>query len=822
VQHTASTVVAWCEQRPWLLALLTGVAVAGYTGWTIIAARQQARMRAHARLILISPPPEVDPVGAGVLWSTLAEVLRPSRRHPLREGRPHVAVEYRWSGRELHIGLWLPATIASGPVLAAIGGAWPGAACTIVEPTDPLPAAAIAEGGALAPVLPWWYPLQSDHDADPLRTLIQAAAGLNRHEAACVQVLARPATNRQISRLRRGVQALRTGHQPSSVLDPAAWLRTALNLGLSVLGPESRPNHTARHHQTRLPGTDPRHERDARAAVDKLTGVPLWEVAVRYAVAHTGPGGTPRTLAPRLAGLAHGLAASFGVYAGRNRLRRIRVRRPARVLASRVLRRGFLLQIGELSTLAGLPTDIAVPGLDRARAKAMPAPVAVASGGRGTKVLGVAQVGGHKVALKAADGRQHAHVIGSTGSGKSTLLANMILDDVHARRGVIVIDPKGDLINDVIDRLPADVADKRLYLIDPDQPAGATLNPLQGNDHDLVVDHIVSIFGKIFAKHWGPRIDDTMRMACLTLLRKANATLTLIPSLLQDKQFRAAFTADLDDPEGLLGFWQWFESTPPPLRSQVIGPVLARLRSFLTRPFVGQTIGAPRSTVDMRRVLDGGILLARLPKGQIGEETSRLMGSFILASAWQTATARTRIAENARRDAVAYIDESHNFLNLPGSVGDMLAEARGYRFGLVLAHQNLTQMPRETQLALSANARNKVFFTCAPEDATQLAKHTMPELSDHDLSHLDAYQAACRLVVDGRETPAFTLHTLPARPAVGEATAVRQAALANVTAGGDNGPTAIAGLAGVNPPGRRPRRDLAADPHPADTTGSTV
>ena len=459
-------------------------------------------------------------------------------------------------------------------------------------------------------------------------------------------------------------------------------------------------------------------------------------------------------------------------------------RRPGRVwrtvsallsrLASRLLHGGFLLGSGELAALAGLPTDLAVPGLDRARAKPMPAPVAVAAGGRATKVLGVSQVGGHKIALKAADARQHVHVLGSTGSGKSTLLLNMILEDVHARRGVIVIDPKGDLVSDVLDRLPAKIADKRLYLLDPDQPAGATLNPLQGNDHDLVVDHIVSIFGKIFAKHWGPRIDDTLRMACLTLLRKANATLTLVPSLLQDKQFRAAFTADLDDPEGLLGFWQWFESTPPPLRSQVIGPVLARLRSFLTRPFVGQTIGAPRSTVDMRKVLDGGILLARLPKGQIGEETSRLMGSFILASAWQAATARTRIAEDARRDAVAYIDESHNFLNLPGSVGDMLAEARGYRFGLVLAHQNLTQMPRETQLALSANARNKIYFSCAPEDAQQLAKHTMPELSEHDLSHLDAFQAGCRLVVDGRETPAFTLHTQPAKPTVGETTAVRR------------------------------------------------
>jgi hypothetical protein len=280
-------------------------------------------------------------------------------------------------------------------------------------------------------------------------------------------------------------------------------------------------------------------------------------------------------------------------------------------------------------------------------------------------------------------------------------MLNMIMDDIHAGRGTIVIDPKGDLVIDVLDRIPGKLAHK-VAIIDPDQNPGATLNPLAGDDHDLVVDNIVSIFSKIFTKHWGPRIDDVLRVSCLTLLRKANATLTLVPPLLNDKQFRHMFTADLDDPEGLRGFWEWFESTPPPLRAQVIGPVLARLRAFLLRDFVRRTLGTPKSSIDMAKILDRGILLARLPKGQIGEETARLMGSFVVASAWQAATARTRLPEAQRRDATMYIDEAHNFLNLPGSVGDMLAEARGYHFAMVLAHQNLTQMPRETQMAFNA------------------------------------------------------------------------------------------------------------------------
>jgi hypothetical protein len=518
---------------------------------------------------------------------------------------------------------------------------------------------------------------------------------------------------------------------------------------------------------------DPVRDRDARAAVEKAIG-PQWTVAVRYAVGDADPRHGGHRRPARLAVAARGLAAAFGLYAGHNRFRSSPLRHAPQVLAGRRLGHGFLLSAGELAALAGLPTDVAVAGLDRARAKAVPAPVSVPTGGRNTKLLGRAEVGDHPVALTVADARQHVHLLGSTGSGKSTQLCHLVLDDVRAGRGVVVIDPKGDLVLDVLDRLPATVAD-RLVLIDPDQPGGATFNPLAGDDDDLVVDNIVAIFSKIFQRHWGPRIDDVLRVACLTLLRRANATLTLVPPLLTDKQFRAAFTHDLDDPEGLKGFWEWYESTPPPLRAQVIGPVLARLRAFLLRDFVRRTLGTARSSFDMRRVLDGGILLARLPKGQLGEETAKLLGSFVLASVWQAATARARVPEARRRDATCYIDEAHNVLNLAGSVTDMLAEARGYHLALVLAHQNLTQLPRDTQLALSANARTKLFFSCSPEDAHQLARHTLPELDEHDLSHLDAYTAAARLLVASRETAAFTLRTRPPLPVVGETLALRQA-----------------------------------------------
>ncbi|AEV84394.1 type VI secretion protein [Actinoplanes sp. SE50] len=739
-----------------LSALLTVVSGAVLLVWGEHRGRRTAT---GGRQVLISPPPQVDAAGAVVFWATLAAVLQTGWRQRLRLGRLWTAYEYRWDGRRLRIAVWLPRAVAVEPVLAAVRGAWPGAACRVGDAEPPLPPQpAAAAGASLAPVLPGWYPLRTDHRDDPLRTLISAAAGLRTGEQACVQVLARPAAGRSRRRLIAGVRALRGAPAARSLLDPAGWALAALDL---VAGGQPRPVGRP------AVSADPQRERDARAALDQLAG-PHWEVAVRYAVTST------RDDPARMRVLARAVATAFGPFTGRNRMRARRLRQAVTLVTGRRLRHGFVLTPVELAMLAGLPRDIAVPGLDRARAKAMPAPVGIATGGRATKSLGRAEVGGHAVALRAADARHHLHVLGSTGSGKSTLLLNLILDDIHAGRGTVVIDPKGDLVTDLLDRIPLTCA-RRLVLLDPDQPGGPTLNPLEGDDHDLVVDNVVSIFGRIFAKHWGPRIDDTLRVACLTLLRKPGATLTQVPELLNEREFRRKFTQDLNDPAGLGGYWSWYETSPAQLRSTVIAPVLARLRSLLLRDFVRTTFGSPRSSFDMRRILDGGILLARLPKGQIGEETARVMGSFVLASAWQAATARAKIPQEKRRDAAVYIDEAHNFLNLPGSIGDMLAEARGYGLGLTLAHQNLAQMPRETQLAISANARNKVFFSCAPEDAAQLAKHTLPELDEHDLAHLDAYTAACRLVVDGRETPAFTLRSPAPRPPLGTAQKLREA-----------------------------------------------
>ena len=718
---------------PWLAgAAVTGaVALAGASA---LSRRRRRAMAAGARVVTLLAPPEVEPSGGEALWSNLHSLLRPRWRR-LMAGQPHLSFEYDWSASGVRISVWVPAAVPVGLVERAVEAAWPGATTTTEDAPDGEDRASVL-AGEMALAAPGWLPLRTDFEADPLRALLAAASVGDRRQGAAVHVLARPASQRAVVRCRRAARDLRLG-RPAS--------RGARLLDLVTPGPAA----------TR-PSADPAIAPEVRAIVAKSES-PLWSVAVRYAVWDEGGNNGA------LRGRAHSLASAFAMYAGRNRLVRRRCR-PGTV-ERRELRRGGLLSTPELAALAHLPTDRVVPSLARSGARRVAPPPKVVDDPRQGKVLGDSDAGAARpVVLRPAEGRFHLHVMGATGSGKSTLLTRLILDDVRRGRGAVVVDPKGDLVADVLGRL-TDAQRERTFVLDP-QAEGAppTINMLErpegGAGADLVVDHLVGIFSRIFEHHWGPRLEDVLRSACLTLLEGPGATLADVPRLLATPGAWQRYLAGRPDDE-LHGFWRWYESLGEGQRAQVVGPLAYKLRAFLLRPFVRDVVVAPRSSLDMAKVLDGGLLLARLPKGLLGEDTARLLGSFVVAKSWQAATARSALPEARRKDASLYVDECQNFLTLPRSFDEILAEARGYRLSLVLAHQHLGQLPRDLRDAVSANARNKVFFSMSPEDAFVLARQTGPQLGEHDLANLGGYQAAVRLVVDGEDQPAFTMRTRP-------------------------------------------------------------
>jgi hypothetical protein len=779
------------HQGPVAGPLLAAALITVLLGRAWLRRRQHAALAANARVITVLAPPLADPAGGEALWGHLTGLLRPPWAR-LWHGQPHIGFEYTWAGPVMTIRVWVPGTVPPGMIERAIEAAWPGAHAVTAPATPPLPPGALVTGGTLRLARTEILPLKTGHDADPLRALAAAGSGLADGEHAIVQVLARPVTGARLRRARRAARQLRAG-RPARL---SSRLLDAFTPG------HPGPGRAAAR-------SDPELAAEVRASVIKSAG-PQWDTQIRYATATTavpaGEGGRVRDKAARaqararLRGLAHGLASATALYSGRNWLARRHLRRPAAQIAARRFRAGDLLSVPELAAIARLPADPSLPGLSRAGARAVAPPPAVPVPGPGARPLGVSDTGVPRpVGIAVADARHHLRVIGPTGTGKTTLITGQILADAEAGRGVVFVDPKGDAVTDLLARLPAHAAGK-VVLFDPADPAAPPcLNVLQGDgsgtDHDVITDNVTGIFRRIFSQFWGPRTDDIFRAACLTLLQSVppgsgQVTLADIPALLTGDACRRRLTAGIRDPV-LAGFWTWYEQLSDASKAHAIGPLMNKLRAFLLRSFARQAIAAGPSTFTMTGVLDhGGLCLARLPKGTLGEETAQLVGSFLVAATWQAASRRAGVPQHQRADAGLYIDECQNFLNLPYPLEDLLAEARAYRLSITMAHQNLAQLPPDLAAGISANARSQVIFTASPEDARSLERHTLPNLGTHDLSHLGAYQAAARLVTGGGETPAFTFRTRPLPPAVAGRTRLIRAA-ARAACSGSAAPTAV-------------------------------
>jgi hypothetical protein len=724
--HRALTVL----EHSWLL--LVALLLLGAVATAIIGRVRRRRLARDGRIVTIGVPPEVDPAGGQLLWSALHDLLRPHLARVLT-GQPHLAWEIAASESGTTFRLWVPACIPPGLVERAVSSAWPGASTT-TEPARPRAINEQTEEAASELVLagPDWFPLNALLKPDPLPLILGQLAGLEGDAGAVVQVLARPATAREQKRLRTAARRLRAGIPADRLSRLIAFLTTA-----------SAP---------KPPRLDPTVSPDVRDVMNKSTQ-PAYRCLIRVSVI--------APTRPEARGRIHAILGGFAAYQGRVGLRRRRVRRARAKLDERAFgRRGFLAGKDELAALAHLPSQDAIPGLVMAGARQVAPPPGLSTTG---KPLGLS-VSGRCVRLAVADARQHLHVMGPTGVGKSTLIGRLVLADFAEGRGAVVIDPKGDLIEDLLDRIPAG-REGDVDLLDPLDPAPPGLNVLDSPDRDLGVDQLVGIFRRVFDRYWGPRTDDILRAALLTLTTAApGSTLADVPKLLADTDWQRKLSGRIDDPV-LKPFWEWYGELSEPLRAQATGPLLNKLRAFLLRRPVRAIIGQPTTTLDIPRAInEGRLLLCKLAKGTLGEETSRLLGSFVFARVWQATLARAALSPDQRRDAACYVDEVHNYLNLPTPFEDVLAEARSYRLSLCLAHQHLAQLPRDLREAMSANARTKVYFQASRDDAAILEREVRPELAAHDLAHLPLYTAAVRLCNEGQPGRAFTLRTeaLPA------------------------------------------------------------
>jgi hypothetical protein len=791
----ASLRALWVAHGPLLLA--GGGSAVGVLALAFVLVRAQRRARwAHgARWIEITAPPQSDPHGAELLWATLDGL----RHAPMRRavfGQAHISFEIHATTHQLRMGILVGGPIPAEKVERAIRAAWPGARThtthfqhrpdnTGGEATVPSPVPPVDPGkylhvaaGRICLARSEALPLRSDQRADPLRAVLAALTELPAGRSGCVQILARPAGRRRARTAQQAAHRLLTARPTTATGLLRGMVRAALLTVPLALTSNSRT--AASTNRASSTGAAVTTDPSVRRAVHDKTGHGvLWSVQLRYASTLTAPGHLSPLRQTRhrseCIGRADTLGGAFSAYTGHNRPRRARLYSRT-ALTHRQMGRGQILSVPELAALAHLPLDARASGLTRAGAQQVTPPPQLPTSGHDTKPLGTAATSGRAVAITVEACRGHMHVQGQTGTGKSTFLAGLALADIRARRGVVLIEPKGDLARDVHARIPAGRRDK-LIVLDPDQPGPPPLLNLLDPHHPASVEHLIGIFANLYP-HWGHRLEQALRVACLTEIAHYHHRARLDPNtrtphlgdvleIFTDDAHRHRATHTLTGPPHryLRAWWASYHHLSPQARELRTGPLTNRLLALLLRPFPRAVLTGTGPPLDIAAVINnGGICLARLPEGTLDADTVSLLGSLLVSRTWHAATHRAHLPEDQRPDAALYLDEAQQFLHMPHSLEDLLARARAYRMPLVLAHQNLGQLKTaELKAAISTNTLTKIYFR-SPEDARELERHTQPQLTAHDIAHLDPYTAAARIHHHGGDTPAFTLATTPLPP----------------------------------------------------------
>ena len=525
--------------------------------------------------------------------------------------------------------------------------------------------------------------------------------------------------------------------------------------------------------------------------------------------------------------LLQGLLGALRLLEGPGVRLRARTDNPAKLdSVRRPWRPGLELGAGEIVAMAGWPVgELPLPATPSAHPRVLALPAA-----RETQrafATGVADQAGERLGISIGDALYHTVLLGPTGAGKSTALAHLALADIHAGRGVLLIDPKTDLVADILARIPERRRDD-VVVIDPtsSRPVGinplartqmahsGALSPVGGSapggsaSPELVADTVLATLKGVFAESWGVRVEQVLSAALVTLARTPGATLVDLPLVLTNAAYRQRLIAASGaDPLGTGQFWAAYEALSEAQRQQWVGPVLTRLQPFLIRPHLRATLGQAAPSFDLGEVFTRRrIVLVSLNKGVLGAESARLLGSLLVGQLWPLILARAAVEPSRRHVVSVFIDEVQDYLSLPGSLADALAQARSLGAAFHLAHQYRGQLPAALKAGIDANARNKIIFSLSAADAAELARQAI-DLEAADFQLLPRFGVYARTMHHGRENPWCHATTLPPTPPTQDALALRAASQARY--GQDAAQTEAALLARIGQHGEMTGDDVA-------------
>jgi hypothetical protein len=436
-------------------------------------------------------------------------------------------------------------------------------------------------------------------------------------------------------------------------------------------------------------------------------------------------------------------------------------------------RRPFLMTANELATLWHPMTASgdAVARVRRSAFREIEPPMVLTSrkGNRGETVLGRVQFRQQRDQFGIAidDLRRHMIAVGKTGCGKSTFLLNMIRQQAEAGRGTILLDPHGQLAEEVLNVIPRPRTNDVIYFDASDKIAPIRFNPLvgpPGTDPILTADSVLTSFKTVFGFDAGsaPRLLHIFRNCLLSLVGKPNASIAEVQRMLVDANARKSIVAQVTNP-AVREFWltefnRWNERD----RTQYIASLQNKLGAFTTNERLQSILSPSPKAIQLRQIMDGSmILVCNLSKGTVGHDASKLLGSLLLSSLQVAAMSRADVDEADRPDCVVVVDEFHSYLADGNStMADALAESRKYRTSYVLSTQMLEQLDPATLAGVLGNCGSTLCMTVGPRDAAILAELLGNGLTPEDLMRIPKYHAYLRMLINGAPHT-FSMQTLP-------------------------------------------------------------
>jgi len=379
--------------------------------------------------------------------------------------------------------------------------------------------------------------------------------------------------------------------------------------------------------------------------------------------------------------------------------------------------------------------------------------------------IGVREIWGGEVpcGLSLSDLRQHLYIIGKTGSGKTTLLRNLIVQHLAAGHGVGLIDPHGDLAEELLDCIPPHRADDLVYFNPGDLEFPIALNLLANvapDDRHLVASGIVGAFKSIWRDSFGPRMEYIFYNAIAALLDCPNTSLLGVNRMLTDTDYRRRIVRKVRDPF-VRAFWtEEYENYDPRFQREAIAPIQNKIGQILLNPIMRNILGQVRTKVSIPFMMDTGrIFIANLSKGKLGADKANLLGSLLTTQFQLGAMARVNRPENERRDFFLFIDEFHNFTT--DAFTAILSEARKYRLCLTVSHQYTAQLSPVIRGAVFGNVGSLISFRVGQSDAEELRREFGNSYSTESFVGLDQFQIIARLAEEGKTREPFHAMTIP-------------------------------------------------------------